>query len=179
MPRRIFNILFVCSGNSARSIIAEAYLNSLKLPHLRAFSAGSAPLGKVHPLALAILNEAGISTSNLRSKSWDEFSGADAPKMDMVINLCEDPNKDPCPNWPGKPAMANWAVPDPVAVEGSDMQKRAAFTHILAHIKQRTDFLQHFSDEQLANLSAHVSSGLPKSDAPKGPASTTFRKRKR
>ena len=175
MTRRVFNILFLCSGNSARSIIAEAYLNSLKLPHLRAFSAGSAPLGQVNPQALNILRDASIPTDGLRSKSWNEFSGADAPKMDMVINLCEDPNKDPCPTWPGKPALANWAVPDPVIVEGNDLQKRAAFAHVLAYIKQRTDFLQHFDEKQLANLSAQVASPVTGEGMKSG---TTFEKKK-
>jgi arsenate reductase len=173
MSRRVFNILFLCSGNSARSIIAEAYLNGLKQPHLRAFSAGSAPLGKINSFALKILQEADIATEGLRSKSWDEFSSPDAPKMDMVINLCEDPNKDPCPTWPGKPALANWAVPDPVIVEGNDAKKRAAFAHVLAYIKQRTGFLQHFDEAQLANLSTHVG-GFAKGDAMK--SGTTFEK---
>lgn len=158
MPGRVFNILFVCTGNSARSIIAEAYLNSLDLPHLKAFSAGATPLGKVNPFALETLRAADIPTDGLRSKSWEEFLEAGAPGMDMVINLCEDPNKDPCPTWPGKPAMANWAVPDPVNVEGDDAKKHAAFAHVLAYIKQRTDFLQHFDEAQLANLATHVAS---------------------
>lgn len=175
MTRRVFNILFLCSGNSARSIIAEAYLNSLKLPHLRAFSAGSAPLGRVNPHALTILRDAGIPTEGLRSKSWDELVGADAPQMDIVINLCEDPNRDPCPTWPGKPAMANWAVPDPVIVEGTDAQKRAAFAHVLAYTKQRTDFLQHFDERQLANLAALIGGSATGEPMKSG---TTFEKKK-
>lgn len=162
MPRRVFNILFVCTGNSARSIIAEAYLNNLKLPHLRAYSAGARPLGKVNPFALDALNEAGIPTNNLRSKSWDEFLTADAPKMDLVINLCEDPDSDPCPAWPGKPATANWAIRDPVAAEGAEVRRRGAFMLTLANLKQRIDFLQHRSDEQLTALSTRVSRGLAK-----------------
>jgi arsenate reductase len=152
MALRVFNVLFLCTGNSVRSIIAEAYLNGLLLPHLKAFSAGSAPLGEVHPLAVKVLEEAGIPTDNLRSKSWNEYLAPNAPQMDMVIDLREDPR----PEWPGKPVMANWAVPDPAMIDSGNDNMRAASAKILAYLKQRTDFLQHFDENQLANLADHV-----------------------
>lgn len=156
MPGRIFNILFVCRGNSARSIIAEAYLNSRKIPHICAYSAGAEPKDQVNPWALDVLKEAGIPTDNLRSKSWNEFMAPDAPVMDMVINLCEDPTKEHCPTWPGRPVTAQWAIPDPALVEGTEIFKRAAFAHALAFIKQRSDYFQHFDMAQLDNLARHT-----------------------
>lgn len=155
MSERIFNVLFLCKGNSARSIIAEAYMRSRNVPHLRAYSAGSAPLGFVQPYALEVLKEAGISTEGLHSKSWNEFSGNDAPVMDLIINLCEEDRGEDCPSWPGRPATAHWAIPDPATIEGTEIFKRAAYTRALAFLKQRTDFLQHFSIEQLQNLAKH------------------------
>ena len=152
MSDRIFNVLFLCKGNSARSIIAEAYMRSRNVPHLRAYSAGSAPLGFVQPLALEVLQEVGISTEGLHSKSWNEFAGDDAPVMDLIINLCEESRGEDCPSWPGRPATAQWAIPDPAAVEGTEIFKRGAYSRALAFLKQRTDFLQHFSTEQLENL---------------------------
>ncbi|MGB8366275.1 MAG: arsenate reductase ArsC [Rhizomicrobium sp.] len=163
MSIRIYNILFLCRHNSARSIIAEAYVNSRKIAHLRAYSGGEAPLGHIHPMALEVLKEAGIPTDNLRSKSWDEFARPGAPVMDLIINLCDEPAKEQCPTWPGKPVTAHWAIPDPAAVEGSDIFKRAAFANVLAYIKQRTDFLQHFSAEQLENLAKHSRENAGKS----------------
>ena len=164
MPDRVFNILFLCKGNSARSIIAEAYLRSRNNPHLRAFSAGSVALGYVQPLALKVLQEADVPTENLRSKNWNEFSGPDAPIMDLVINLCEETKGEDCPSWPGRPATAHWAIPDPAIVEGSEAQKRAAYTRALAYLKQRTDFLEHFTLEQLENLSRHTYTGVSLDD---------------
>lgn len=159
MSDRVFNILFLCKGNSARSIIAEACLRSRNTSHLRAFSAGSTPLGYVQPLALDVLRQAGISTEGLRSKSWNEFSAPDAPVMDLVINLCEETRGEDCPSWPGRPATAYWAIPDPAAVRGTEIQRRAAYARALAYLKQRADFLEHFSPEQLANLARHKYTG--------------------
>lgn len=159
MTDRVFNILFLCKGNSARSIIAEAYLRNRNNPHLRAFSAGSAPLGYVQPLALEVLQEAGVSTEGLHSKSWDAYSEPGAPVMDLVINLCEETKGEDCPSWPGRPATAHWAIPDPAIAQGSEVHKRAAYIHALAYLKQRTDFLEHFTREQLENLSRHTYMG--------------------
>ncbi len=159
MSDRVFNVLFLCKGNSARSILAEAYLRSCKTPHLRGFSAGSAPLGFVQPLALEALKDAELPTDNLRSKSWNEFAGPDAPVMDLVINLCEESRGEDCPSWPQRPATAHWAVPDPAMVQGNDATKRAAHTRALAFLKQRIDFLRHFSVGQLQSLAQHELSG--------------------
>lgn len=159
MSDRVFNVLFLCKGNSARSILAEAYLRNCNTPHLRGFSAGSAPLGFVQPLALEALNEAELPTDNLRSKSWNEFTRPDAPVMDLVINLCEEIKGEECPSWPQRPATARWAVPDPAMVEGTDAIKRAAYMRVLAFLKQRIDFLRHFSVEQLESLAQHKLSG--------------------
>jgi len=164
MSDRVFNILFLCKGNSARSIIAEACLRSRNRPHLHAFSAGSTPLGYVQPLALEILRAAEISTEDLRSKSWNEFAGPDAPMMDLVINLCEETRGEDCPSWPGRPATAHWAIPDPAIIEGSEAQKRAAYARALTYLKQRMDFLEHFTLEQLENLSRHTYTGASLDD---------------
>lgn len=155
MVDRVFNVLFLCKGNSARSIIAEAYMRSRHVPHLHAYSAGSAPLGFIQPYALEELKQAGISTDGLYSKSWNEFSRTGAPVMDLIINLCEESRGQDCPSWPGRPATAHWAIPDPAAVEGPEILKRAAYARVLAFLKQRIDFLQHFSVEQLENLARH------------------------
>lgn len=152
MPKTCYNILFVCNGNSARSIIAEAYVNSHRLPHLRAFSAGAMPRGTVNPFALEVLRGAGIETANPRSKSWDEFLAPDAPRMDLVVNLCDETTNEDCPIWPGKPMTARWETPDPAAVHGSDSEKRATFVAAFAQIKRRADHLLHFDTDQLDNL---------------------------
>jgi len=153
MPKPCYNILFVCNGNSARSIIAEAYVNSRKLPHLRAFSAGAIPRGAVDPCALEVLRDADIVPENLRSKSWDEFLAPDAPLMDLVINLCDEATKEDCPIWPGKPMTARWETTDPAATKDSDRERRATFAAVFAQIKRRADHLLHFDTDQLDNLS--------------------------
>lgn len=124
-----FNVLFLCTGNSARSIIAEAMLNdsSIGRGQFRAFSAGSHPRGAVHPLAIDVLTQHRISTRDLRSKSWEEFAGPDAPGMDFIFTVCDAAAREACPLWPGRPVTAHWSVPDPAAVTGSDTATRAAF----------------------------------------------------
>ena len=111
--KRSYNVLFLCTGNRSRSILAEAILRQRGMPDFTAYSAGSRPHGEVHPVALQELRRAGISTEALRSKSWDEFAKPDAPKMDFVFTLCDDAAKEACPVWPGQPMTAHWGLPDP------------------------------------------------------------------
>jgi len=146
------NVLFLCTGNSARSILAEALLNQLSHGRFRAFSAGSRPAGSVHPLALEVLTHAGIDTASLRSKSWDEFADADAPQMDLVITVCDDAAGEPCPFWPGQPASAHWGYPDPAAMTGNEAAKRAAFEHTLRELAQRIELFLNLPADKLDRL---------------------------
>ena len=133
------NVLFLCTGNSARSILAEAYLNHAGKGRYRAYSAGSHPNGKVNPLALELLRENGISTDGLRSKSWDEFAVAGAPPLDFVFTVCDNAAGEVCPIWPGRPSKGHWGVPDPAAVQGSDDHKRRAFRDAFVRLSSRID----------------------------------------
>ena len=159
MPKPCYNVLFVCNGNSAKSIIAEAYVNSRRPPHLKAFSAGAAPRGSINPFALEVLREADIEPDNPRSKSWDEFLAPDAPQMDLVINLCDEATKEECPSWPGRPMTARWETPDPAAAQGSDSQKRIVFAAAFTQIKRRADHLLFFDTDQLENLASMSQAG--------------------
>jgi len=123
---RVFNVLFLCTGNSARSIVAESILNSVGRPKFKAYSAGSRPAGRVNPFALEYLAANRLRTDGLRSKSWDEFATKAAPAMDFVITVCDNAAGEACPLWPGQPMTAHWGVPDPAAVTGTDDQKRMA-----------------------------------------------------
>ena len=127
MSQRPFNVLFLCTGNSARSILAEATLNAMGKGRFKAWSAGSHPAGKVNPYAIELLQKNRLSTEDLRSKSWDEFARADAPALDFVFTVCDNAAGELCPIWPGQPMTAHWGVPDPAAVEGSDETRRKAF----------------------------------------------------
>ncbi len=127
MPDRIFNVLFLCTGNSARSILAEAIINRVGMGRFRGFSAGSHPQGSVHPFALDLLGQMNHDVSFTRSKSWDEFAAPGAPKMDFVFTVCDNAANEACPVWPGQPMTAHWGVADPAAVQGTDAERRLAF----------------------------------------------------
>lgn len=127
MADRPYNVLFLCTGNSARSILAEALINQRGQGHFRGFSAGSHPKGTVNPIALQLLEKMNLPTEGLRSKSWDEFAAAGAPPLDFVFTVCDNAAGEVCPYWPGQPMTAHWGVPDPAAVEGSDTEKWVAF----------------------------------------------------
>lgn len=134
---RVFNVLFLCTHNSARSIIGEALLNRHGEGRFRAFSAGSHPSGTVHPFALDLLRQRGYDVAGARSKSWDEFAAAGAPKMDFVFTVCDDAANEACPVWPGQPMTAHWGVPDPSAVTGTEAERRFAFADTLRMLRQR------------------------------------------
>ena len=137
MTARTFNSLFLCTGNSARSILAEAIMNRLSGANVRAFSAGSQPKGEVHPMALDLLRQLGYETGSPRSKSWDEFAGPDAPQMDFIFTVCDNAAAETCPLWPGHPATAHWGIPDPAAATGSEAERRAAFADAYGRMHNR------------------------------------------
>ena len=137
MHHGIYNVLFLCTGNSVRSIIAECVLNRLGEGRFAAYSAGSHPKGVVHPYALELLELHGWDTTNLRSKSWDEFAGRSAPKMHFVFTVCGDAADEVCPVWPGHPTTAHWGVPDPATVGGDERRMRSAFAQTLRQLTKR------------------------------------------
>ena len=136
-----FNVLFLCTGNSARSIIAEGILRKLGGETFFSYSAGSQPAGKPNPYALAVLRSHGIDVSFARSKRWDEFADSDAPKMDLIITVCDNAAGETCPVWPGHPSMAPWGVPDPATVQGSHQDTLAAFERTYLEMEVRIKML--------------------------------------
>jgi arsenate reductase len=152
MSDRMFNVLFLCTGNSARSILAEAYLNSIARGRFRAYSAGSHPNGKVNAFALELLERNRLPTAGLRSKAWDEFAQPDAPGMDIVITVCDQAAGEMCPVWPGRPITAHWGVEDPAAAEGDDDTKRQAFMQAFAVLQKRIALLTSLRLEALDEL---------------------------
>lgn len=148
------NVLFLCTHNSARSILAEALLNHIGTGRFKAFSAGSSPREhqQPNPLALQALQGVGVPTEGLRSKSWDEFGSADAPHMDLVITVCDNAAGEVCPFWPGHPATAHWGYPDPSEVQGTPEEKLAAFRKTMMAIRQRLEFFISLHAERLDKL---------------------------
>ena len=148
------NVLILCTGNSARSILAEAILNREGAGRFRAYSAGSQPKGEPNPHALSLLKELGYETASFRSKSWDEFAGPEAPRMDFIVTVCDSAAGEACPYWPGHPLVAHWGIPDPAAVEGSDAKTRAAFVDAYRRLSSRiSEFINLDVDRQdLATL---------------------------
>lgn len=149
MTSQPFNVLFLCTGNSARSILAEAIINRCGAGKFRGFSAGSMPKGEVHPLTIKLLKQLNYDTSALRSKSWEEFSGLGAPHLDFVFTVCDNAANEVCPIWPGQPMTAHWGVPDPAAVEGTDSEKALAFAETYRMLNSRISI---FTSLPLASL---------------------------
>jgi protein-tyrosine-phosphatase len=137
MADKVYNVLFLCTGNSARSILAESLLNTLGRGKFRGFSAGSFPKGQVHPMAIELLERMNLPTTGLRSKSWDEFAMAGAPPLDFIVTVCDNAAGEVCPVWPGKPMTAHWGIADPAAVEGTDAEKAFAFRRALKELESR------------------------------------------
>jgi arsenate reductase len=137
MAEDAYNVLFLCTGNSARSILAESLLNHHGRGRFRGFSAGSHPKGQVHPIAVALLKQLELPSADLRSKSWDEFETPDAPPMHFVITVCDNAAGEVCPIWPGRPMTAHWGIRDPAAADGSDVQKWEAFRTALRQLEHR------------------------------------------
>ncbi len=150
--REPLNVLFLCTGNSARSILAEAILNRLGRGKFRAFSAGSQPAGYVHPFALRLLKNTNYDVAALRSKPWDEFSVPGAPKLDFVFTVCDNAANEVCPIWPGQPVTAHWGLPDPAKAKGSDAERATAFADTMRMLHQRIGIFVSLPLEELSKL---------------------------
>lgn len=149
MAAPIYNVLFLCTGNSARSVMAEAILSREGQGRFKAFSAGSKPAGAVNPHAARLLEGLGYDLAGFRSKSWDEFAGADAPEMDFIFTVCDDAAGEVCPIWPGHPATAHWGVPDPAKATGSDVEIQLAFDEAYRMLANRIGILVNLPVEKL------------------------------
>jgi protein-tyrosine-phosphatase len=153
MSDHIFNVLFLCTGNSARSIMGEVILNREGMGKFRGFSAGSHPRGRVHPYTLDLIQKLNHPTKGLRSKSWDEFAKDGAPKLDFVFTVCDDAANEVCPVWPGQPMSAHWGLPDPAAVEGNEAEKRLAFADTYRMLRNRISAFVNLPMASLDRLS--------------------------
>ena len=152
MTNQVHNILFLCNGNSARSILAEAQMNAMAPHRFRAYSAGSQPAGAVNPFTLQFLRESGLPTDGLRCKSWEEFSVEGAPHMDFIVTVCDQAAGEACPVWPGHPAIAHWGAPDPAAVKGTEEDKHHAFVAVAAVLRQRIELFTSLPLDSLDHL---------------------------
>ena len=150
---RPLNVLFLCTGNSARSIMAEAILNRLGKGKFQAYSAGSYPTGQINPLAVNLLRKTNYDLSPLRSKSWDEFATSDAPPLDFVFTVCDDAANEVCPIWPGQPMTAHWGLPDPAKATGNDAERAFAFDDCFRMLTQRISIFVSLPIESLSKLS--------------------------
>jgi arsenate reductase (thioredoxin) len=157
MSDRPYNVLFLCTGNSARSILAEVLLNTWGKGRFHAYSAGSHPGGQVNPFAIELLEKNHLPVDGLRSKSWDEFAQAGAPELDFVFTVCDNAAGEVCPVWPGQPMTAHWGVPDPAAVEGSDDDKRKAFFLAFNQLQNRISMFANLPIDKLDRLSLQKS----------------------
>ena len=153
MADKTYNVLFLCTGNSARSIIVEAILNKIGAGKFRAYSAGSQPKGGVHPEALRLLQGLGYDTSGFRSKSWNEFARLGAPPLDFVFTVCDNAAGETCPIWPGQPMTAHWGIEDPAAVQGTDIDKEAAFVAALRYLRNRISIFMNLPLRSIDQLS--------------------------
>lgn len=153
MRDKIYNVLFLCTGNSARSILAECVLNRLGEGRFKAYSAGSFPKGAVHPYALELLRRQNYVTEGLRSKSWDELAAPGAPQLDFVFTVCDNAANEVCPVWPGQPMTAHWSMPDPAAVEGTDVDRRLAFADTMRMLHNRIGIFVSLPISSLDKLS--------------------------
>jgi arsenate reductase len=151
-PQTPYNVLFLCTGNSARSILAEVLLNSMGGERFRAYSAGSHSMGQVNPRALKLLQKNRLPTDGLRSKSWDEFAAPEAPKLDFVFTVCDDAAGEVCPMWPGQPMTAHWGVPDPAAVTGTDEEIDRAFFRAYEQLQRRISLFANLRLDKLDRL---------------------------
>lgn len=152
MTDKVFNVLFICTGNSARSILAESILNSLGQGRFKAFSAGSHPAGQVNPYAIELLERNRFNTESLRSKNWNEFARPDAPRLDFIFTVCDKAAGEVCPFWPGQPISAHWGVEDPAAVDGSEDDKRKAFSNVFRILNRRISLFMSLPIEKLDAL---------------------------
>jgi len=152
MSDQLKNVLFLCTHNSARSVIAESITNFLGRGKFKGFSAGSQPSGEIHPFALDLLKRLNYDTSNLRSKSWDEFAAADAPPLNFIFTVCDDAANETCPVWPGQPMTAHWGLPDPSRVEGTEAERRHAFADVHRMLYQRISIFVNLPFVELDKL---------------------------